>query len=165
MQCSAVLPTLYRAHPELFSWHLFVLNDHEYQRLRVWNTNQVVNQCEYNLSDLAYQILPAAVQTVFVSDVSRAEAQLPHKLFCSQAVVLAMREACNGLGASPHLEVFTKSLNSRITTPTELAARTTAYMGTELSSEPVPLTEYEARLVIQKNLLLQGGGNSFPQVI
>jgi len=89
IQCSAVLPNLYRTHPELFSWHMFVLNEHEYRRLRVWNTNQVAKQCEYNLSDLAYQILPTVVQTAFVPDISREEAQQPHKLFCSQAVVLA----------------------------------------------------------------------------
>ena len=156
IQCSAVLPNLYRAHPELFSWHMFGLNDYEYRRLRVWNTNQVTKRCEYNLSDLAYQMLPVVVQTAFVPDISREEAQHPHKLFCSQAVVLALREACNGQHASPHLEAFVKSLNSRITTPTELADRTTTYMGMELSSGPVPLTAVEAHQVLEKNRLFQG---------
>ena len=101
-------------------------------------------------------MLPVVVQTAFVPDISREEAQHPHKLFCSQAVVLALREACNGQHASPHLEAFVKSLNSRITTPTELADRTTTYMGMELSNGPVPLTAVEAHQVLEKNRLLQG---------
>ena len=109
MQCSAVLPNLYRTHPKLFSWHMFVLNELEYQRLCAWNMNQVTRGCEYNLSDLAYQLLPVSLQTAFVSDINREEAQHPHKLFCSQAVVLAMRAACTGQRTSPHLEAFTKS--------------------------------------------------------
>jgi hypothetical protein len=155
MQCSSIKPNVYRDHPELFSWHMFVLNEHEYKRLRVWNTNQVAKQCQYNLSDTTYQILPMAIQTTFVCDISREEAQHPHKLFCSQAVVLALREACNGIHTSPHMEAFTNAINSRIITPTELAYRTTTYMGIDVSNEPVPLTEIEARQVIEKNMLLQ----------
>ena len=154
MQCSSVRPNVYREHPELFSWHMFVLNEHEYQRLRVWNTNQVYRQCGYNFSDLVYQILPETMKTVFVPDITREKAQYPQKLFCSQAVVLALREACNGMHTSPHMESFTKAMNSRIITPTELAYRTTTYMGLDISNEPVPLTEVEANLVVQKNLLL-----------
>ena len=105
------------------------------------------------------------MQTAFVPDISQEDAQQPHKLFCSQAVVLALREACNGPYASPYLEAFVKSLNSRITTPTELADRTTTYMGMELNSGPVPLTEAEAHQVIRKNQLPQGGGGAGIQCI
>jgi len=155
MKCSAVLPNLYRMHPELFAWHMFVLNRHEYSRLRVWNVNQVANRCEYNLSDLAYKLLPSVAQSAFVPDISREEAQSPPKLFCSQAIVLALREACSGPDGSPHIEAFINSLNSRTTTPTELANRTVAQMGMDLSNTPVPLTENEAQLVIKKHMMLQ----------
>ena len=155
MQCSAVLPNLYRSHPELFAWHMFVLNRHEYRRLMKWNVNQVANRCVYNLSDLAYTLLPSVAQSAFVPDISREAAHSPHKLFCSQAIILALREACSGPDGSPHIEAFINSLNSRTTTPTELANRIVAHIGMDLSSTPVPLTETEAQLIIKKHMVLQ----------
>jgi len=48
-------------------------------------------------------------------------------MFCSQAVVLALREAFNGMGSTPFMQQFACSMNSRLTTPTELACNTTEH--------------------------------------
>lgn len=157
MECSAVLPRMYSARPDLFAWHMFVLNNVEYERLRVWNTQQVYQRCRYNLRDLAWKILPTAVQTGYVKDLSTELAHSPKTMFCSQAVILALREACSGVGGSPHIEAFTNSINSRITTPTELANKTIKDLGMEISSEPVPLTYKQAQVCIRQRMLLGAG--------
>jgi hypothetical protein len=152
MECSAVLSRYYTTRPDLFAWHMFVLNNKEYERLRVWNINQVYQHCPYNLKDLAWKIFPTAVQNIYVKDLSNDQAKTPKTMFCSQAVVLALRAACIGDGGSPHIEAFTKSMNSRVTTPTELANKTMKILGMELSSEPVPLTYTDAQNCIRKRM-------------
>jgi hypothetical protein len=145
MQCSVALPKLYRDRPDLFNWHMFALNTTEYSRLKVWNVEQVSNRCAYNLSDLAYKLLPTGIQSMFVSDVGEQEARNPHKLYCSQAVVLALREACSGPGGSPHIAAFAHSMNSRLTTPTELAYKTSQFMGMPVNIGPVPMSMLDCK--------------------
>jgi hypothetical protein len=153
MQCSAVLSRLYVDRPDLFAWHMLVLNDVEYERLRVWNIEQVYKHCAYNLKDLAFKILPAVMQKSYVKDLSKEQAHAPRSMFCSQAVLLALREACSGQDGSPHIAAFTTSLNSRTTTPNELANRAVKDLGMGLRHEPVPMTNAVAQTYIRNNML------------
>jgi len=157
MQCSAVLSHLYVKRPDLFAWHMFVLNNVEYERLRVWNIEQVYKHCKYNLKDLMFQILPTTIQKSYVKDLSKERAHAPKTMFCSQAVVLALREACSGQGGSPHIEAFATSMNSRITTPSDIANKVVKDLGMELRYEPVPLTYNDAQVCMQQNMLLGDG--------
>jgi hypothetical protein len=157
MECSSVLPHLYTTRPDLFAWHMFVLNNVEYDRLRVWNIEQVYKHCRYNLKDLALRMIPAAIRNAYVKDLSKERAHAPKTMFCSQAVVLALREACNGRCGTPHISAFVASINSRITTPSELANNVVKDLGMSLCSEPVPLTRADADAYIQKGMLLGAG--------
>ena len=129
MQCNAVLPQLYKSTPQYFAWHLLLLTDQEYERLKQWNVRQVTHHCRYNLSDLAWQITPSHVSRSCVHDLDQDAASDPRKMFCSQAVVLALREAFKGTGSNFCMQNFACSMNSRLTTPTELACSTAEHLG------------------------------------
>jgi hypothetical protein len=150
MQCSAVLPKWYTMRPDLFAWHMFVLNKVEYERLRTWNINQVCRHCHYNFTDLAWKILPVAMQHAYVTDLDKDLAHTPNSMFCSQAVVLALREACSYSGGSPHIAAFAMSMNSRLTTPSELANKTVQHMGMDLHTGLIPLTARDAHTCMEK---------------
>jgi hypothetical protein len=121
-----------------YAWHLVVMTETEYQRMCAWNMEQVAHHCRYNYSDLLWQVAPYFRS--FVHDVNQQVASHPKKMFCSQAVVLALRAAFNGNDSSPHMKSFISSVNSRLTTPGGLMNALNSYMGVCASNELVPMT-------------------------
>ena len=105
----------------------------------------VLKQRGYNFRDLLWKIAPRRVQNSCVSDLTEDNAHSPKNVFCSQAVILALREAFSGVDTKPHLKAFTKSMNSRITTPTQLERCFVTHQHKEVNTGMVPLTFWDAR--------------------
>ena len=144
MQSCGEAGKAYEAFPTSYAWHMWILTDLEYQRIIDWNLDQADSQCEYSARDLAYRLLPSALHASLAPDVSEQDARNPRKLFNTQAVILAMRHALGASDSKARSSQFLLSLNSRLTTPSELAQRTAAFFQVPVSSEPVPLTRKEA---------------------
>ena len=151
MRCDTSLCKLY-VHPRSrhkFAWHLLHLNQDEYDALLNWNVAIKEHHCGYNLADLVWQAVPMAVQDAVAHDLSEKEGRMPRRVFCSQAVVLGMREACRVSGSSTRLRTFTNSMNSRLTTPTDLACHMTQYLGVGVNTSCVPLTGEDVQAYLQ----------------
>lgn len=134
----------YEAFPGSYAWHMWILTDLEYQRIIDWNLDQADSDCRYSARDLAYRLLPSPLHASWAPDVSGEEARNPRKLFNAQAVILAMRHAFGARDSKAKSSQFLLSLNSRLTTPSELAQRTAAFFQVPASAEPVPLTKKDA---------------------
>lgn len=90
------------------------MQDHEMASLERYLEELCVANIPYNYLDTALMLLPASVHECISDDVtSEAPGELRH-LFCSQAVVLALRHA---LDRERHLHGAMCSLNSRVTLP------------------------------------------------
>ena len=145
MQCSTALPRFYQTRPNDFAWHMMILKDSENLLLEKWHVNTVQNKAHYNFTDLAWKITPGFIQRSCVSDLSPAKAHSPTNMFCSQAVILALREAFSESDTKPLLKTFAQSMNSRITTPTELKRHFESHLQTRVNTGMVPLTFWDAR--------------------
>lgn len=128
----------YNKTPHDYAWHLIVMSQTEYDRMCSWNMEQVSHHCKYNYSDLVWQLAP--YMRSFVHDLTRQDASHPKKMFCSQAIVLALRAAFNGPDSSPHMRAFVASMNSRLTTPGCLLTNVSKYVGVDVSDSRVPLS-------------------------
>ena len=134
----------YEAFPGSYAWHMWILTDLEYQRIIDWNLDQADSDCRYSARDLGYRLLPSPLHASWAPDVSGEEARNPRKLFNTQAVILAMRHAFGARDSKAKSSQFLLSLNSRLTTPSELAQRTAAFFQVPANAEPVPLTKKDA---------------------
>jgi hypothetical protein len=145
MQCSTALPRFYQTRPHDFAWHMLILTDAENTLLEKWHVDMVEKRCNYNFRDLAWKIAPTLIQTACVSDLSQEKAHSPNTMFCSQAVILALREAFSGTETKTHLKSLATSINSRITTPTELAHHCVKHQHEAVKTSIVPQTFWDAR--------------------
>lgn len=145
MQCSTLLPQFYKAEPHHFAWHMLILNDSENVRLERWLIDMVKKECTYNMKDLVWQLTPEIVQRSYVSDLTTENAHSPKSLFCSQAIILALRESFSSITTKPHLKNFAKEMNSRITTPSELSGHLVKHQYMPVNTGMVPMTFWDAR--------------------
>lgn len=136
------LPLHYTETPQLFAWHLHLLADSEFTRLLEWNDLQVYNKCKYNFTDLALKMMPSILQKSLTSDVRGRNADEPRKLFCSQAIVLAFRHAYNCPESKKANSLFAHSMNSRITSPSDLARITSLHLGAPPNTTTIPSSYY-----------------------
>lgn len=139
---SSDLPLHYKETPHLFAWHIHVLTDSEFTRLLEWNDLQVYNRCKYNFADLALKMMPSILQKSLTSDLHGKNANEPRKLFCSQAIVLAFRHAYGCVDSKKTDSLFAHSMNSRITSPSDLARITSLHLGALPNSTRVPSSNY-----------------------
>ena len=145
MQCSTALPNFYQTRPDDFAWHMIILTDSEINLMERWHIDMVGKKCHYNFKDLMWKMTPPLIQSRCVSDLTNEMSHSPNKMFCSQAVILALREAFSGPTTKPIHKEFTTSVNSRITTPTELSSHCTKKLHQVVNTTPVPLTFWDAR--------------------
>jgi hypothetical protein len=145
MQCSTSLPNFYLTRPNEYAWHMLILNDAENMLLEKWHIDMIQKQCYYNFKDLLWKITPKFVQRSCVSDLTVETAHSPTNVFCSQAVILALREAFSCVSTKPSLKSFTQSMNSRITTPTQLEHCFVSHQRKQVNTGTVPLTFWDAR--------------------
>jgi len=149
MERWADMPQLYIQKPHLFAWHLIPLNYDEYMRMHNWNVQEIALHCPYNFRDLMWQILPKEMRQYCVKDLGDNKSQNPNRMFCSQAVILALRAACGGDGSRPRLLHFVHSMNSRLTTPSDLARMNTNYLGMSVNYGPVPTDAFAIGVWLQ----------------
>jgi hypothetical protein len=145
LQCSVSLRAFYETNPDKFAWHLYILKDVEYERLLQWNVRQVEHKCPYNFKDLAWQMTPPMLQRSCVRDLNTQLCHNPTRMFCSQAVILSLREAFSCGNTKTHLKSFALSMNSRITTPTQLERKAVEYFHSAAKTTGVPMTWWDAR--------------------
>jgi hypothetical protein len=138
MEFRSDIKRLYSEAPHDYAWHLIVMSALEYERMCAWNIEQVAHHCKYNYTDLVWQVAP--YMRSYVHDLTQTDASHPKKMFCSQAVVLALRAAFNGSDSSPHMREFVSSMNSRLTTPGGLVKAVSIYTGTNISNDTVPMS-------------------------
>lgn len=91
----------------------------EYNALLLWHAN-LVGKCPYNSSDIALHTLPSRLFSVVCPDLDAAQAHNPKSLFCSQAVVLALRCSLSPSGRCRMLLERLGQVNSRYVTPSML---------------------------------------------
>jgi hypothetical protein len=137
------LPMMYNTRPELFAWHMIPLNYEEYVRMHLWNTVQISHRCPYNFRDLLWQMAPRKLRYSCVNDLAVPIAHNPTRMFCSQAIILALREASNGIGSRQMLKQFVGSSNSRLVSPSDLSCMVTEYLGVDIRNTLVPTTTHE----------------------
>jgi hypothetical protein len=145
MECSTSLPRFYESNPEYFTWHMMILTDGEMRKLEKWHVDMVQKKCDYNFKDLFWKMTPSLVQQSCVPDVSTDVAHSPQKMFCSQAVILGLREAFGGPDTKTFLKDLFGSVNSRITTPSQLEKHLAKCQKVSSNTRQVPLTFWDAR--------------------
>jgi hypothetical protein len=95
------------------------LTHDEFELFNNWNKKQVLNKCGYNYTDLPLQLLPAKLSGSVVRDLNQSEAMSPGRLYCAQAVVLALRHA---LPIGHPVYVALSGINTRLSTPNSIAS-------------------------------------------
>jgi hypothetical protein len=155
MMKSMSLPTLYKLKSEMFAWHLIPLNTYEYTRLLHWNRQQIAHHCPYNFRDLAWQIAPGMISHLCVTDLSVTTAHNPTRMFCSQAIVLALREASCTVGARQVLRNLIFSTNSRLVSPSDLSRLFTSYLGICVNCTEVPTDANEVNTHLHNAVFIQ----------
>ena len=165
MQCSTSLPNFYQTRPDDFAWHMMILTDEENNLLEKWHIDMVGKKCLYNFKDLMWKMTPSLIQSRCVSDLTTERSHSPNKMFCSQAVILALREAFSGPTSKPLLKEFATSVNSRITTPNELSSHFTKFQHQVVNTTLVPLTFWDARKEFLENTPHGFNIDDFPGIV
>jgi hypothetical protein len=143
--CSFTLPLFYETMPDKFAWNLIILTDKEYDRWTTWNAVQVSRKIPYNCRDLPWAVAPDILHvSSYMHDINKEKCVEPTRMFCSQAVILSLREAYSGSDSNPQLKAFVDSMNSRITTPTKLQEKLEAEYQMPLQLGAVPLNYEQA---------------------
>ena len=165
MECSTSLPRFYQSRPKDFAWHMLILTDSENALLEKWHVDMVEKKCHYNFKDLFWKIAPTSIQAACVSDVTAEVAHSPEKMFCSQAVILGLREAFSGQDTKPFLKTLSNSINSRITTPSQLDKHFVTYQHDHTKTSLVPMTFWDAREEFLTNTPYGFRRDDFPGLI
>jgi hypothetical protein len=138
---------LYTAKETRFQYAIqeLALTKDEFKRFNDWNMRQVLNKCTYNYTDLPLQLLPSKVSNYIVRDLDETHAMTPGRLYCAQAVVLALRYA---LSNQHSVSIALHGINTRLSTPNLVAASLEAVVGKprELSVKRV-LFNFQSSLV------------------
>jgi hypothetical protein len=108
----------YIAECDKYTFHSIDLTRNQFSRFVEWNRLQVLNKCSYNYKDLPLQMLPKTLARSTVNDLNTTQATTPKKLFCSQAVILALRHA---LEPTHRVSLALAHINTRLSTPTMVA--------------------------------------------
>lgn len=152
MQVSGCTPRQYTQNPSLYSWHLLLLTPLEYGRLRNWSTDQAMRKCPYDYGDFLMNLAPTSVKKICLQDLTDMEAFTPVKMCCTQAVVLSLRQACNGDDSEYRIRMFVKSLNSRTITTLEFADRVSAYLSLRPYQNAIPTSAEDMNFYIDRLL-------------
>lgn len=91
--------------------------DKEYEDLLAYLHALCEHHIPYNFTDLAFEFMPSALVHGVISDVSSEDPGDISKLFCSQAILLALR---NSVQENSMLHNTLKKANSRLTMPMDL---------------------------------------------
>lgn len=91
--------------------------DDEHLRVTSYLHDLAVNKIPYNYTDVISCALPKMIKKTFLEDLASDNPAKIKSLFCSQAVVLALR---NGLSESNPVTQVVKGLNSRCILPEAL---------------------------------------------
>lgn len=92
----------------------FDVSEHEHELLVSYLHDLCEKNIPYNYSDVALSVLPSGIKNSFVDDVASESPTDITSLFCSQAVVLALR---NALDEKTALFQRLKDVNSRTVLP------------------------------------------------
>ena len=144
MELKTDLRNNYLHQSENYAWHLVPMTRAEYVRMCAWNMDQVNSHCKYNYRDFVWQVTPYL--RPYVHDLTIQDAIHPSRLFCSQAVVLALRAAFSGSDSNVRMRAFANSMNSRLTTPGDLHTAACQYLGISSSNDVVPMGVNEVNM-------------------
>jgi hypothetical protein len=102
----------------MYAMHKLNLSNEEFDLFVQWNKRQVANHCAYNYADLPMQIFPNCLSKQFVRDVNPNKQYEITRLYCAQAVVLALRYA---LSSQHPVSLALAHINTRLSTPDMIA--------------------------------------------
>jgi hypothetical protein len=142
--------SLYTQQQQDYAWHMIPMTKNEFQRFWTWNVEQVEQHCKYNYRDLLWQLVPN--RKTFVKDLANNDAHHPPRMFCSQAVVLALRAAFDSTDSTSRMREFSTCMNSRITTPCSFLSTACAYLGNHVTTKRVPMNPIEVNSALQNAL-------------
>ena len=113
----------YSLDDKLFENWAFSVTDGEFEKMTTY-ISKLVDRVTYNYVD-TMMLMPMMPHTgmfvdTMVPDVDGTQPENLHKLFCSQAMVLILRESLDEDGPNQNLLLKLRSLNSRLTSPSDL---------------------------------------------
>jgi hypothetical protein len=118
-----------------YMYHRIFLDPVQFDKFTSWNDRQVNHKCKYNYSDLCRQMIPAVIAQNITREVDMSK--LYHqKLYCSQAVVLALRAS---LGLDHIVCKALAPVTSRLSTPSIVSKHLSAVLGAPIQ---LPLLSY-----------------------
>ena len=114
--------------------HIIQLDNTQFERFIEWNNKQVLHRCKYNYSDVCRQILPRFFAASITTEVDMNK-EYHFKLYCSQAVILALRAS---LPRDHQIIECLADITSRLSTPSILCDQLSICLGAPLQM-PVTL--------------------------
>jgi hypothetical protein len=108
----------HRKTRHLYAMHRLTLTSTEFSLFEHWNKAHVANHCAYNYADLGLQLIPGVISRSLVHDVDHETSMKIPRLYCAQAVVLALRYA---LSEDHPVFCALAHLNTRLSTPVSVA--------------------------------------------
>jgi hypothetical protein len=116
----------YSLQDRLYTFHEILLSDQEFMTFVGWNEAMVKKSCKYNYTDLVLQILPKRITNAVTSELNKHDTINPKTLFCSQAVLLSLRNSTNSNHVIKHA---LRDLHTRLSTPSQVAEALTRVLG------------------------------------
>jgi hypothetical protein len=124
MRTRECLPS-YRQDRDKYMYHAIDLERTQFDKFTAWNDVQVVHNCKYNYSDVCRQMIPTVIAARITSEVDTTK-EYHRKLYCSQAVVLALRAS---LASDHRVCKALKDITSRLSTPSIVADHLSVVLG------------------------------------
>ena len=115
----------YRKYPFLFDAHEILIRREQHDKLLQWNLDLVDYKCSYNYSDLMLHLLPKSVARVLRPD-NKDILLSPQKLYCAQAVILALRHA---LGPIHRISQLLIDINIHLCKPSSINEHLSRILG------------------------------------
>jgi hypothetical protein len=125
----------YRNDPELFDSHEILIREDQHKELLRWNMDLVSRQCPYNYSDLLLHLLPRYMARALAPD-DKDMLETPTKLYCAQAVILALRQS---LGPQHRINQLLDDINIHICKPTCIADKLSLLFGNPVGMHYLPV--------------------------
>lgn len=126
----------YRNDPELFDSHEILIRPDQHAALIRWNQDLVSDKCAYNYSDLFLHLLPKFVAHALVPDDKDMLLNPPTKLYCAQAVILALRYA---LRPKHRISQLLVDINIHLCKPSCIADKLSVLFGKPIEMHCLPV--------------------------
>ena len=117
----------------LFDVHELLIRRKQHDKLLQWNQDLIHHKCSYNYSDLMLHLIPKSIARILRPD-NKDLLLTPTKLYCSQAVILALRHA---LGPKHRISKSLVDINIHLCKPSSINENLSLLLGA-----PIPMEQF-----------------------